>query len=332
MATVVKTTTETASVGPVLGLRPMAFLAAGYVIAAAIAVLYGIPMLWASAAEPLLGNLEFVSVALRLTAQVAATIALVVVGKGFLGLDAPVGLRGGMFVVITTLFLFLFLGRAAVFIGIRNIDGIGGQVVGGLLFAVVSFFLVRFVLSERFTNLMISLEEQGWFHAKGFKRTQGLRVRRMTMLGVFLVLGSGIYSLSESSYLITLPKDWELTLPFVDFKLPLLPDVKYTLPLLLAAAGGWFTYRLVNHPRFADFLIATEAEMNKVSWSTRKQLVRDTIVVLTTVFIFTVFLFAVDYFWGWVLSREAVGVLPSQSVITKDAAEKKAKASQDLPY
>ena len=33
-----------------------------------------------------------------------------------------------------------------------------------------------------------------------------------------------------------------------------------------------------------DFLIATEAEMNKVSWTTRKRLVKDTIVVLVTVF------------------------------------------------
>src|SRR2546430_6963945 len=40
--------------------------------------------------------------------------------------------------------------------------------------------------------------------------------------------------------------------------------VSITLPLLLAAASLWLAYRVVNYPTFADFLIATEAEMNKV--------------------------------------------------------------------
>jgi hypothetical protein len=37
---------------------------------------------------------------------------------------------------------------------------------------------------------------------------------------------------------------------------------------LLLAAGLWSVYRLVNMPRFADFLIAVESEMAKVSWPT----------------------------------------------------------------
>ena len=50
----------------------------------------------------------------------------------------------------------------------------------------------------------------------------------------------------------------------------------------------WRAWRgMVNFPAFADFLIATEAEMNKVSWTTRKRLVQDTIVVLTTVVLMT---------------------------------------------
>ena len=40
--------------------------------------------------------------------------------------------------------------------------------------------------------------------------------------------------------------------------------------------------------------IATEAEINKVSWTTRKRLIQDTTVVLVTVFLFTLFLFVVD--------------------------------------
>ena len=72
-------------------------------------------------------------------------------------------------------------------------------------------------------------------------------------------------------------------------------------------------FRAVNVPDFAEFLIATEAEMNKVSWSTRKRLMQDTVVVLLTTLIMTLFLLVVDLFWGWLLSRQTVGVLPSRS-------------------
>jgi preprotein translocase SecE subunit len=89
----------------------------------------------------------------------------------------------------------------------------------------------------------------------------------------------------------------------------LLPHVRYTLPLLLAALGLWFAWRVVNMPSFADFLIATEAELNKVSWASRRRLVQDTIVVLTTVILMTVFLMLVDVAWGKLLSWRYIGVL-----------------------
>src|SRR5438309_7458620 len=83
-----------------------------------------------------------------------------------------------------------------------------------------------------------------------------------------------------------------------DYKrVSLLPHVRFTLPILLAAFSLWFAYRLVNYPPFADFLIATEAELNKVSWTTRKRLIQDTTVVLVTVLLLTVFLFVVDLVW-----------------------------------
>lgn len=72
-------------------------------------------------------------------------------------------------------------------------------------------------------------------------------------------------------------------------------------------------FRAVNVPDFAEFLVATEAEMNKVSWSTRKRLAQDTVVVLITTLLMTLFLLAVDLFWGWLLSRQTVGVLPARA-------------------
>jgi preprotein translocase SecE subunit len=94
----------------------------------------------------------------------------------------------------------------------------------------------------------------------------------------------------------------------VEYKtLTLLPHMKYTVPLLLALLTLWVGWRGVNVPMFADFLIATEAELNKVSWTTRKRLYQDTIVVLTTVVLMAVFLLAADFVWSWTLTR--LGVL-----------------------
>jgi preprotein translocase SecE subunit len=90
----------------------------------------------------------------------------------------------------------------------------------------------------------------------------------------------------------------------------LLTDLEFTLPLLVTLASLWLAYRIVNLPGFADFLIATEAEMNKVSWTTRHRLIQDTIVVLVTVVLLTTFLFVVDVVWNYALTRIGVIVEP----------------------
>ena len=89
----------------------------------------------------------------------------------------------------------------------------------------------------------------------------------------------------------------------------LLPGLQFTVPLLLLALSLWLSWRVVNLPAFADFLIATEAELNKVSWTTQRRLVQDTIVVLVTVFLMAIFLFGMDQVWRVVLSWKPVGVL-----------------------
>lgn len=91
--------------------------------------------------------------------------------------------------------------------------------------------------------------------------------------------------------------------------IPILPSVRYTLPLLLVVLSLWLAWRVVNMPAFADFLIATEAELNKVSWTSQKRLFQDTVVVLVTVVLMSVFLFGTDWAWKVVLGWEPIGVL-----------------------
>jgi preprotein translocase subunit SecE len=60
---------------------------------------------------------------------------------------------------------------------------------------------------------------------------------------------------------------------------------------LAAAMYFW----VVNYPSRADFMIATESEMKKVSWSSRKEVVGSTKVVIVTTFILAIILFGVDF-------------------------------------
>jgi len=56
-------------------------------------------------------------------------------------------------------------------------------------------------------------------------------------------------------------------------------------------------FRLVNVPQFADFLIAVEAEMKKISWPTLQECFRAAAVVIVTMFMLAALLFAYDRFW-----------------------------------
>jgi len=59
-------------------------------------------------------------------------------------------------------------------------------------------------------------------------------------------------------------------------------------------------YRLVNFPRFADFLISVEAEVSKVTWATWDQLWRSTAVVIVIMFLLAFLLLAFDMFWQFI--------------------------------
>jgi preprotein translocase subunit SecE len=84
---------------------------------------------------------------------------------------------------------------------------------------------------------------------------------------------------------------------------------RYLLPMVVFFGGLWLAIRAVNVPQFADFLIAVEAEMNKVSWPSRTEMFRSTIVVIVTIFGLAAVLFGYDFLWRYLLYL--IGVLPS---------------------
>jgi len=81
----------------------------------------------------------------------------------------------------------------------------------------------------------------------------------------------------------------------------------YISAVVLGGLGIWFGYRLVNWPKFADFLISVEAELNKVSWPTQKELVRASLVVIFTILFLSAILFGYDAFWSWLFGLLGVG-------------------------
>lgn len=305
--TAVETTSEPKVPQKSANLFAASLIGAVYVVAALAVVFYAVPNLWAQYVAPQLGGFSFVNVALRMVVQFAAAIGLVAFGRGLAGANPPKGVRGGIFLVISFACAIFFIGRS---IGL-SMEGssVGMPVTLGFV-ALMVFIAVRMLSGPRGERRMVGVEEAGWLHTTTYKGALGLKVRRLTILGILLVVGSGVYSLM---YQGILPDNWVIKIPFAETSATLLPDAKYTVPLLLMGLGLWFAWRMVNVPTFGEFLIATEAEMNKVSWSTRRQLTQDTIVVLITTIFMALFLLVVDVFWGWLLSRQTIGVLPGKS-------------------
>jgi preprotein translocase subunit SecE len=82
---------------------------------------------------------------------------------------------------------------------------------------------------------------------------------------------------------------------------------RYLVPIAFVASGVWLAFRAVNVAWIADFLIAVEAEMNKVSWPSRAEMFRATLVVIFTIFGLAIILFGYDLLWRGLL--KLLGVL-----------------------
>lgn len=118
-----------------------------------------------------------------------------------------------------------------------------------------------------------------------YKRSQGQRVRQVSGLAIALAFAVAAWSLSVH----------------VLGNSPL--ALQYGIPGLIAAAGCWFAYRMMNYPPAADFLIGVQSEMDKVSWPAWPQLWRATIVVLVVMVLLSIALFAFDIIWRYVFTQ-----------------------------
>ena len=110
-----------------------------------------------------------------------------------------------------------------------------------------------------------------------YKRGQGKYTRLCSGFGVALIVGLGCLQLYKKL------QAWDLGLWTVTM-----------VPAGLFVVLGILVFWLVNKPSVADFMIAAESEMKKVSWSSRKEIAVSTFIVIVLVILLAVFLGVTD--------------------------------------
>ncbi len=128
-----------------------------------------------------------------------------------------------------------------------------------------------------------------------YKRGQGKNTRLWSAFAVAIIAGLGclrLYTKLEAT-------SWGLS-------------TKTTLWIATMVPAGLFVimafviFWLVNRPSVADFMVAAEGEMKKVSWSSRQEIYVSTFVVIVVVIIMALLLGATDIsfsaLFSWLLS------------------------------
>ncbi len=128
-----------------------------------------------------------------------------------------------------------------------------------------------------------------------YKRQQGRVARQVTFAAVAIAIAIGVWRLAQ---LLPLWLGGDATSSLSSDELGI---VRFLVPGVLLAVGIWVSFRMVNTPSIADFLIAVETEMTKVSWPTRDEVIRSSIVIIFLIFTLAGILAVYDLFWWFVL-------------------------------
>ena len=107
-----------------------------------------------------------------------------------------------------------------------------------------------------------------------YKSSQGRVARRLTFIGLSLVFSWGGFSFFRAGYFGA--------------------QGAAIGGAVVALLGVWASFRVINFPTFADFLVSVEAEMSKVSWPSKRDLFANTKVVLIFMALFTALIFVYD--------------------------------------
>ena len=130
----------------------------------------------------------------------------------------------------------------------------------------------------------------GFFSA--YKPEQGKTTRTATMVAAGALIAWGAYFVYDRLQVYEGDEWWRLV-------------ITVGIPLVFGVGLGSLAWRYsFAHPKTGDFMIATEGEMKKVSWSSRREIIGSTKVVILFTLMMAVYLFAVDVgfqeFFRWI--------------------------------
>ena len=131
----------------------------------------------------------------------------------------------------------------------------------------------------------------GWFHL--YKPGQGYWTRMGTAGGAILLialLARFIFiSMSTRTKL-----DWAL---INGAEREGFPTIKIIITAIFCAVSAGVCWFYLNKPNVVDFFIATESEMKKVNWTSRKEIIGSTKVVIGFMFLIAALLFIYDQYF-----------------------------------
>jgi len=114
-----------------------------------------------------------------------------------------------------------------------------------------------------------------------YKRGQGKYTRLYSGLAIGTIVAIGCWQLYKKLHGLNIGQS-------------LLQWVEVLVPAVLFAVLGLLVFWLVNKPAVADFMISSEGELKKVSWSSRQELVVSTFIVVCVVIFMAILMCVTD--------------------------------------
>jgi preprotein translocase subunit SecE len=118
---------------------------------------------------------------------------------------------------------------------------------------------------------------------KIYKRGQGYYTRLITALTLFAIVAIGSFVLFQKLGVVANP--W----------------IEIFVPVGVCAGFTLLIFWVVNKPKIADFMIAAEGEIKKVSWASRAEIMASTVVVISVVILMSGLLFLADLFFKFAM-------------------------------
>lgn len=124
-----------------------------------------------------------------------------------------------------------------------------------------------------------------------YKPGQGYYTRMLSAVGIGVIVLAGVGWL------------WE-KMPTID-AIPVKQMLYYQAAMAVGviAVFGAIVFLILNKARVADFMIATEAEMKKVNWPSKKEIIGSTWVVICGTAFIGLLLFIIDIGFTWLFTK-----------------------------